>query len=177
MKTIPMRPLVFLLLFSLAGPAWSQANWNPAAAASYLDDRMDAWFAGAKQVQTGDGETRCISCHTSVPYALARPALRRALHATSPTPQEIRLIADVTRRVDTYGSQQPFYDSDEAKRTESRGTEAVLNALLLAGAEPAAPATRAAFTHLWETQRADGAWDWQQFGLEPFESAASVAPW
>src|SRR5205814_3816703 len=72
---------------------------------------------------------------------------------------------------------QPFYDSNEAKKTESRGTEAVINALVLASAdaeqnrrEPTEP-TRRALRRLWETQRADGAWDWLDFGLEPFESA------
>ena len=152
-------------------------GWSQEAAAKYLDDRMDVWFAQAKKLRTGPGETACISCHTAVPYALSRPALRRAMHVTTPTSQEVRLLEGVIRRVETYDAHQPFYDSNEAKKTESRGTEAVINALVLASAdaeqnrrEPTEP-TRRALRRLWETQRADGAWDWLDFGLEPFESA------
>ena len=154
-----------------------QGGWNPEGAAKYLDDRMDAWFAGAKRLRTGQGETPCISCHTAVPYALSRPALRRAMHVTTPTPQEVRLLEGVIRRVETYDTHQLFYDFNEAKKPESRGTEAVINALVLASAdaeqnrrEPSEP-TRKALRRLWETQRPDGAWDWLDFGLEPFESA------
>src|SRR5438132_3929526 len=152
-------------------------GWSQEAAAKYLDDRMDVWFAQAKKLRTGPGETACISCHTAVPYALSRPALRRAMHVTTPTPQEVRLLEGVIRRVETYDTHQLFYDFNEAKKTESRGTEAVINALVLASAdaersrrEPAEP-TRRALRRLWETQRPDGAWDWLDFGLEPFESA------
>src|SRR2546425_3114785 len=69
-----------------------QGSWNQEGAAKYLDDRMDAWFTGAKKLRTGQGETPCISCHTAVPYALSRPALRRAMHVTTATPQEVRLL-------------------------------------------------------------------------------------
>ena len=61
-------------------------GWSQEAAAKYLDDRMDVWFAHAKKLHTGPGETACISCHTAVPYALSRPALRRAMHVATPTP-------------------------------------------------------------------------------------------
>jgi squalene-hopene/tetraprenyl-beta-curcumene cyclase len=78
--------------------------------------------------------------------------------------------------VETYGAHQLLYESNESKKTESRGTEAVLNALILASAdaaqnrrEPGGPVQQA-FKRLWETQRADGAWDWLDFGLEPFET-------
>src|SRR5882724_4282242 len=153
------------------------SGWSREAAAKYLDDRMDVWFAQAKKLRTGPGETACISCHTAVPYALSRPALRRAMHVTTPTPQEVRLLEGVIRRVETYDTHQLFYDFNEAKKPESRGTEAVLNVLVLASADaeqnrrdPSEP-TRKALRRLWETQRSDGAWDWLDFGLEPFESA------
>src|SRR5262249_28000424 len=75
---------------------------------------------------------------------------------------------------------QPLYDHKEAKKVESRGTEAVLNALILANADAVqnrrdpSDVTRKAFARLWETQRPDGAWDWLEFGLEPFGSADAV---
>jgi hypothetical protein len=40
---------------------------------------MDLWWTKAKVLKTGAGDARCLSCHTAIPYALARPALRRAL--------------------------------------------------------------------------------------------------
>src|SRR6266404_9443121 len=64
--------------------------WDKEAAAKYLDDRMDLWFAKAKALRTGQGNTTCVSCHTVVPYSLARPVLRRAAGVTQPTPQEAK---------------------------------------------------------------------------------------
>jgi hypothetical protein len=136
---------------------------------------MDAWFAKGSKLRTGDGQTTCISCHTPVPYALARPALRQSIGQSAPTPQEARLIDETIRRVQTYGAHQLGNDFDEIKKLESRGTEAVLNALVLASADAASgrpeasASTRKAFEELWQTQRPDGTWYWLQFGLEPFE--------
>jgi squalene-hopene/tetraprenyl-beta-curcumene cyclase len=146
--------------------------WDRAAAARYLDARMDIWFTSAKQLRTGDGTSPCASCHTSVPYALARPALRHALRDATPTAQETRLAAEATKRVVTYATHQPAYDNNYRKTVEARGTESVLNALILARSESGSnsDAVRHAFARLWETQRGDGAWEWLEFGLEPFET-------
>src|SRR5206468_6641170 len=114
-----------------AGPG----GWNREAAAMYLDERMDVWFATATKLRAGQSETTCVSCHTVVPYALARPGLRRAMHVRTPTPQEVRMLEDVVRRVETYDTHQPYYDSNDRKTVQSRGTEAVLNALILACAD------------------------------------------
>ena len=75
-----------------------------------------------------------------------------------------------------------MYDSDDRKKAESRGTEAVLNALVLARADVArgqaepAHATRTALGHLWATQAKEGSdagsWDWLNFGLAPGKPAA-----
>jgi hypothetical protein len=79
--------------------------------------------------------------------------------------------------VDTYGSHEPL---SKGKDEQSRGTEAVLNALILAGEDarqhrpaPSGP-TRRALEELWKEQRADGAWNWLDTGLEPYESSDSV---
>src|SRR5439155_1472362 len=79
-------------------------EWNREGAASYLDERMDVWFAKANKLQTGQSATVCVSCHTTVPYALSRSALRRAMHVNSPTPQDARLLEETTRRVESYDS-------------------------------------------------------------------------
>ncbi len=150
-------------------------GWDPAAAARYLDARMDVWWANAKVLRTGDGQTRCVSCHTAVPYALVRPALRGVLGERTPTAHETRMIEQIRRRIAFTAGDQPYYDHTEAKKIESRGVEAVLNAVVLthlnqANAAESDAHTRTAMRRLWEAQRADGAWDWLDFGLEPYET-------
>ena len=53
------------------------AEWDRAAAADYLDGRQACWRTWP--VAARDYDTACVSCHTVLPYALARPALRTAL--------------------------------------------------------------------------------------------------
>jgi squalene-hopene/tetraprenyl-beta-curcumene cyclase len=161
-------------------PGLDQSRWNRAAAAKYLDDRMDAWFTNASKLRTGEGKTACVSCHTPLPYALARPALRRAMGVSAATSEETRLLDETVRRVASYGTHQLLNEADDAKKAESRGTEAVLNAVILASADAAShrrepsEATQKAVTGLWNTQRPDGAWDWLNFGLEPYETVEAV---
>ena len=156
------------------------STWDPAAAAAYLDARMDLWFANGTKLKTGDTQTACVSCHAGLAYARSRPVLRRVMHVDTPSAQEAKLIDDTTRRVETYATHQVLYDFNERRQIESRGTEAVLNAVILTSAdaarglrEPSAP-TKKALARMWETQRADGRWDWLEFGLEPWETNEAV---
>jgi hypothetical protein len=135
---------------------------------------MELWFERATELQTGPGTTACISCHTVVPYLLARPVLRKAMGVHEPAAIEVKLLKQMMQRVETYPQHQPLSD---AKHGGERSTEAVLNALVLAryyARDPHGEAgahTAKAFEQLWETQRADGGWDWMNFGAEPDESA------
>jgi len=154
-----------------------QTAWDQQAAAKYLDDRMDLWFEKATKLRTGPGTTSCASCHNTVPYALARPALRKAAGISQPTPQEAKLLDETLRRVDTYANHEPL---SKGKDEQSRGSEAVLNVLILASAvaeqnrsELHTPIVRA-LDELWAAQRADGAWDWLDTGMEPYETSDSV---
>jgi squalene-hopene/tetraprenyl-beta-curcumene cyclase len=155
-------------------------RWDPAAAAAYLDARMDLWFANGTKLKTGDTQTACVSCHAGLAYALSRPVLRRVMRVDAPSTQEARLIDETTRRVETYSTHQVLYDSNERRQIESRGTEAVLNAVILTSADAArhlrepSPATKKALARLWDTQRADGRWDWLEFGLEPWETTEAA---
>jgi len=155
----------------------SNADWNTQAAATYLDARMDLWFQKAKKLRTGEGKTSCVSCHTVIPYALARPLLRKAAGISKPTAQELQLLNETMSRVETYESHEPLYKS---KEEQSRGTEAVLNLLILTGEDARlnrrmpSGSTRKALDELWKEQRPDGAWDWLDFGNEPYESGDSV---
>jgi squalene-hopene/tetraprenyl-beta-curcumene cyclase len=186
-----MKPVVALAFTVLAATAaaaqeaappsrGSSPNWDPAAAATYLDARMELWFANGTKLRTGDTKTACVSCHAGLAYALSRPVLRRVMHVDVPSTQEARLIDETTRRVETYSTHQVLYDFNERRQIESRGTEAVLNAVILTSADAAknlrepSAAARKALARLWETQRADGRWDWLEFGLEPWETTEAA---
>jgi len=176
----------FVLLATLsAGEARSgdavQPSWSPKAAASYLDGRADWWlkWSGAAR---GQG-TACASCHTSTPIALARPALGAQLGEAAAGVIEKKLIDNMKKRVDnwetivdgTTSDKDPFKCFYSDKEPESLGTEAVLNALILVNhdarrAKGAMSAvTKKALEHLWEQQQENGAWEWLDFGLNPWE--------
>ena len=154
-------------------------SWDPKAAASYLD-RRQAWWMEWPRAQR-DHETFCVSCHTSVPYALSRSALRTALAEQAPSPNERRLLDSVTKRVRLWKDVEPFYkDADRGpyKSVESRGTESVLNALILSSRD--APSgqlsndAHTAFENMWAEQqiagKQKGAWLWLRFNNEPWEA-------
>jgi len=154
-------------------------TWSPKAAAAYLDGRAAWWVTWPSAAR--DHETFCVSCHTAVPYALARPALRAPLGERERTPTELKLLDNVGRRVALWKDVAPFYPDQTRglpKSSESRGTEAVLNALILASRDAQngrlADETRAAFANMWalqmKTADLSGAWAWLNFKYEPWES-------
>jgi squalene-hopene/tetraprenyl-beta-curcumene cyclase len=157
----------------------STPSWDAKRAAAYLDGRMEWWstWSGAAR----DHETFCVSCHSALPYALARPVLRRHLGESSLSPQEQKLLASVSKRVTRWNEMAPFYPDQTRglpKSSESRGTEAVLNALVLSARDAQAGMlgddTRTAFANMWALQMKtgdlNGAWAWLNFHLEPWES-------
>jgi squalene-hopene/tetraprenyl-beta-curcumene cyclase len=159
-------------------PTAGAASWSGKAAAAYLDGRMTWWMGW--DVAARDHGTFCVSCHTVVPYAMARPALRAAIAEQGPSPEERRLLANVAKRVRMWKQVEPFYPDAKRgipKTSESRGTESVLNALILVGYD--APAgklsgdTRLALENMWaeqlKTGEAKGAWPWLQFHNAPWE--------
>ncbi|HZL57693.1 MAG TPA: hypothetical protein VFC21_11450 [Bryobacteraceae bacterium] len=150
----------------------SAAQWSPAKAASYLDSRME-WWMGWETAQREQG-TFCVSCHTAAPYALGRPFLRAALNESAASADERRLIENVAKRVRLWKELAPLYPDSEknpGKTAESRGTEAVLNALVLAANH--SPDAPAALNIMWDEQLktgdSKGAWNWLQFHNSPWE--------
>ena len=153
-------------------------SWDPQAAAAYLDRRIEWWMGWSGAAR--DRGTFCFSCHTAVPYALARPSLRAALAEVAPTVPERQLMDDVRQRVRLWGATRPFYTDERhgpGKSAQSRGTEAVLSALMLAwddarSARLGADA-RAALDNMWAVQQGSGpdrgAWAWLDFNLAPWE--------
>jgi squalene-hopene/tetraprenyl-beta-curcumene cyclase len=173
-----------LVACSSGKPPASDSSWDPKAAAAYLDRRMQ-WWIGWKG-SAADHSTFCVSCHTAVPYALARPTLRATLAEAAPTATERRLIEDVRRRVRLWSETNPYYSDDykfggPGKSAESRGTEAVLNALILAENDARSgqlsPDTITAFEHMWAEQHVSGAsagaWAWLDFDESPWEATDS----
>jgi len=154
-------------------------SWDQRAAAAYLDRRLSWWMEWPRAGR--DHETFCVSCHTAVPYALSRPALRKALAEEAPSVNERRLLDNVTKRVRLWKEVSPFYSDAEwgaYKAVESRGTESVLNALILASNErqnrELSNDARAALDNMWAEQQIKGskkgAWLWMRFANEPWEA-------
>jgi squalene-hopene/tetraprenyl-beta-curcumene cyclase len=169
--------------FILAGNACAQApganaNWNPKAAAGYLDGRISWWMDWPKSAR--DHETFCISCHTAATYALGRPALRGPLAEKSPSSNEQRLLANVVKRVRMWKDVEPFYPDQTSglpKTSESRGTESILDALILVWSDvPSGKLSadaRLALDNMWALQlksgEMSGSWAWLQFHNAPWE--------
>src|SRR3984957_14370723 len=97
--TIPAFAAFALTLFPWASQAATNeaGSWDSKAAAAYLDQRADWWMGWSQSAR--DHDTFCISCHTALPYALGRPALRTALGEQSPSASERKLLANITKRV------------------------------------------------------------------------------
>ena len=184
-----IKPICILALSLAAGvpSACSHSHphvgtWNPKAAAVYLDKRELTWMGWPGTAR--DHDTFCVSCHTVVPYVLSRPTLRTTLGEQQPSEEERKILENVTRRVLLWKEVSPYYSKseyDDAKPAESRGTEAVLNALILANDDARTgqlgKVTRTAFTNMWDLQQtegeAKGSWCWLQFGMEPWEAKDS----
>jgi squalene-hopene/tetraprenyl-beta-curcumene cyclase len=182
--------VLMLVVIFFAGPLASAAeelpDWRPAEAGRYLDEREKTWF-GFSSARRGQGteQTSCVSCHTVMPYVLARPVLRKLAGALMPTEQEKKLLTQTRKRVENWQNLDNarfglLYDFNEQKKKEAWGTEAVLNAVICAfddhyqGRSGPSDVTKQAFANLWKAQiqtgDRKGTWDWLDFGLEPWES-------
>ena len=171
-----------LLLVIPARAIENDPPWNAGKAAAYLDGELEWWSTWPNAAR--DHETFCVSCHTVAPYAMARPVLAAKLGETGPSPQARRLFDNVAKRVRLWNEVAPYYPDQTRgipKSSESRGTEAVLNALVLSTRDAAAGSlsddTRAALANMWNLQMRtgdlNGAWAWLNFHYEPWESPAS----
>jgi squalene-hopene/tetraprenyl-beta-curcumene cyclase len=153
-----------------------QDSWSPKAAAAYLDDREDWWMNWPRAAK--DHGTFCVSCHTVLPYALSQSAFHSALSVHTDSVNERKLIDNVSKRVRLWQEVRPYYPDYADK---SRGTEAVLNTLVLASHDSQSGKlsadTGTAFDNMWALQLTSGdhkgAWPWIQFDNEPWEAPDS----
>ena len=165
-----MMRLCVLVGFAVVAPAVLGAGageqWSARSAAAYLDGRAEWWMTWKPAAR--EQGTFCISCHTTMPFALARPALNGEVGAGA---AEARVVAGIEKRVREWKDLQ-------GKTPEAKGSEAVLNALVLASVDARSghlsDVTREAFTNLWELQLTDGpekgAWKWYDFHEQPWEA-------
>ena len=146
------------------------ADWQ-VRAAGYLERRSSSWLASPPDI----ANVKCaMSCHTTFAYMLARPFL--APFATTAVADAVRSRLETRVSETVAGTAVPFYGQNtDDKTTQSRATEAVLNAAALAlddigrGAALSASA-KTALDGMWAQQNADGTWPWLEFGLEPWET-------
>ncbi len=107
------------------------------AAATYIDGRCRGAL-GVQGAYGGQGKDKvtCLSCHTSVSYALGRPPLRDVTGDARPTTHESRQLEQVRSRVAHWGELDTpryrlSYDHDVIKPSSSSPQPVVLNALFL----------------------------------------------
>lgn len=173
LKTVNLRP----------SPVLGARTWDVRAAAAYLD-RREEWWMSWSQAARGQS-TFCVSCHTVLPFALAGPQIDKILGGPRPSLDEQRLVDNVTARVRDWTTEEAYYQDSREQPHQgeaSRGTESVLNALILSSRDAntghLSEDTRLAFQEMWSEQRKSGdlkgSWPWQQFGLEPWESENAV---
>lgn len=188
---MPLNRLIAVVIVGLLAALTSIASlqaaepspyktWDAAGAAGYLDRRLDWWRSWPKAER--DHGTHCISCHTALPVALARPVLRQALGQPEASATEQAMYADVVKRVRMWREVDPFYPDQRSglpKSSESRAVESVLNALFLVTRDnerggALSPDTRQAFANMWplqmQTGDLKGGFAWLTFRLEPWES-------
>ena len=179
MKTTLFAMATCLVAVALHAETNDAATWNSKGAAAYLDQRSSWWITW--QPAARDHNTFCISCHTALPYALGRPALRAALSEQGPSANERQLLDNVKKRVRLWSEVLPFYNDEKngaPKTAEARGTEVVLNALILASYDAREGTlgedARLALDNMWGLQlkKGDkkGAWNWLNFHNEPWEA-------
>ncbi len=157
--------------------------WDAKAAAGYMDGRAN-WWLGWPRAERDHGTT-CVSCHTAVPYLLARPSLRGPLAEAGVSVNERKMLDYVIKRVRLGDEAGTFYGGkpEDPKTAQSRGTEAVLNALILTRYDAAAKGgqlsddTKLALKNMWALQLTTGdnkgAWNWLNFELGPWEAGES----
>ena len=152
-----MRKRVLVALIAVATPSAFCADWNPRLAANYLDSRQKEWFAWPRAKV---GNSACVSCHTGMPYLLARPALRRALGESQPTSYEVRLL-----------------DGVQAQAEGGTILSALVFALRDADSKTLSVEAERAFDRLWSSQIREGkdrgAWEWPNFQRDPWATADS----
>ena len=184
-RTVALAGVLLTATVAIAArtaPENSPGGFDAKAAAAYLDARAEAWSVWPTAQR--DHGTFCMSCHTTLPYALARPALGDALGEREPGIAESKILSNLVTRARKWREVEPFYPDQTRgvpKTSESRAIEAVMNAVVLSRRDARAghlsDETRTALDVMWSLQMQtgpnNGAWTWLNFNYEPWESPNS----
>src|SRR5688572_8401783 len=108
--------------------------WDPKLAAQYMDQRQKEWVAFKPAAAPGG---TCTSCHTGLLYAMARPALRKALkEGKEPNEYEKEIVAGFQARLAKPETGIMFSAfTKEPLHSQGTSVEAVMAAYLLPGNE------------------------------------------
>lgn len=160
---------------------------------NYARYGADAWSRNPLAKIAGDG-VACVSCHTSLPYAMVEPLLPSSYAAYD------EMLSGINSRILGWETNTPWYAEEKVERmaivgglpkdklkpflraAPSRGSEAVINAFIRAMSDayegkPAEKETKLAFKYLWQTQLKSGdkagLWDWIKTSRVPWEASDS----
>ena len=156
------------VLFAMPLASIAQEDSTRTTFSNYARYGADVWARNPAALKSGEGKA-CISCHTSLPYALVEPLL------DGDYPAYRDMIKHINNRIRTWSDKKSFYSGKKLDRTAalanlppdslkkfiaaewSCGVEAVLNALIRATHDaysglPPQQETRAAFRNMWEEQ-------------------------
>jgi squalene-hopene/tetraprenyl-beta-curcumene cyclase len=170
-----MRSRFAAAVLALAALPALCADWNPKLAEQYLDSRQKAWAAWPSATKSG---VVCVSCHTTFPYMLARPALRQALGESGPTLYEGMLVSGLRATVFRTDAKDLLGTPKGLIADQVYGAQAVLAALVIAMDDAQhgrmSPEGEKALERMWSVQVRDGkdkgAWLWSDFDLDPWET-------
>ena len=154
-------------------------DWNPKLAEQYMDSRQKAWIAWPNAMASG---VACVSCHTGLPYLVARPALRQTLGENTPTLYERVLVDSMRATVIRTDAKDLFAGLKGLIVDQVYGAQAVLSALVLAMDDAPrgklSPEGEKSLERMWSLQvttgKDKGAWLWSDFDLDPWETADSA---
>jgi squalene-hopene/tetraprenyl-beta-curcumene cyclase len=171
-----LRLTAFLVL--AVSPAFC-GDWSPKLAEKYMDGRQEQWLGWPTAMASG---VACVSCHTGLPYLMARPALRHALGENEPTLYEGMLKASMRATVSRTDAKDLFTGLKGAIVDQVYGAQAILNSLVLAMDDAPrghlTPEGERSLARMWSIQvrsgKDKGGWQWSDFDLDPWETADSA---
>jgi squalene-hopene/tetraprenyl-beta-curcumene cyclase len=128
-------------------------------AKSFSAEKAIAYIDAAAVFWTRD--RKCVTCHTNLPYLLARPAIKG----------ESAAMAEVRKFVENRVTE---LDGEEKGEPMYWETDVVLTAVTLAIHDARTtgklqPQTRRALDRIWTLQQPDGAWNWNKCQWPPLE--------
>ena len=116
--------------------------------AEYLDGLTRKW----------NKEVGCVTCHTTLSYVTARPAINDSAGSAMADLREF-----MEYRVANWKTAKPLWDAEVLITATSLAVHDSKTTRKLQ------PTTRTALEKMWSLQRPDGAWNWLKAGTPPFE--------